>query len=557
VRALLLLGALAGSLCASAPTWLDLVQPVITPAEKKTWLALSPVERAKFEESFWADKSISAQEYFRRVAYADATWGGPKRGSSANTDPGRVYIALGPPNKVVRFPSSRIFVTLEIWYYNTVPGVLNTELRLTFFRRNNVNPLELYSPTNDTIRALLLNESGTRTMFAPNDIIDVNAIRQNLNVPPAEDEIISAAVNVATGIRDVGNEEILGEVSSPRLMLTRKPKTSVESRLILDRPKLDFVLSPSAFGGTQVDLWADLKAGHDITVEFAEGESATVYRNTLKLSSGESRSLRYLQRIDLLPGSYRVFAEVDGHTFPYSLEVPAQLSTSGIVRASEGHATAHTPFEFGDTRLYPDEAGRYAFVTLPRPGEVRWSIRQKGVVVWRQTTSGKDAAVLTLPFDRLRPGRYRLDADTEDDSKSIDLDLGATDDERVSPLLLSYNANLAPAAREAQIGHEWLLRGRVTEARQHIESALASVPIRQAQIDLARIDVMAGHWDEARTRIRSILADDPQNFEALCVLAFIETGLQDYTVAAQLYQRALAIENSPTIRMALAKLPQH
>jgi hypothetical protein len=74
VRALLLLGALAGSLCASAPTWLDLVQPVITPAEKKTWLALSPVERAKFEESFWADKSISAQEYFRRVAYADATW---------------------------------------------------------------------------------------------------------------------------------------------------------------------------------------------------------------------------------------------------------------------------------------------------------------------------------------------------------------------------------------------------------------------------------------------------------------------------------------------------
>ncbi len=199
LRTLVLLALSAAGVSAAAPSWPDLVAPVISPSEKKAWMALSRSERVQFEDNFWANKSISAAEYFQRLAYADATWGGPKRGSSANTDPGRVYLALGPPNRISRFPSSRIFVTLEIWYYAAVPGVIDSELRLIFFRRNNVNPLELYSPTNDTIRTLPLNESATRAMFGPNDIVDENAIRQNLNVPPAEDEIISASVNVATG----------------------------------------------------------------------------------------------------------------------------------------------------------------------------------------------------------------------------------------------------------------------------------------------------------------------------------------------------------------------
>jgi GWxTD domain-containing protein len=550
-----LLGASVAALCAAAPTWLDLVAPIVSPAEKKTWLALSPEDRAKFEETFWEDKSISAQEYFKRLDYADTMWGGTQRASSANTDQGRVYLSLGAPNHVAHFPSSRIFVPMEIWYYDNVPGLLNTELRLIFFRPNTNGFPRLYSPATDTIRALLLNEPTTRTMFGPNDTTDENTIRQNLIVPPAEDEIISASVNVATGIKYSGNDQILGQVTSPRQMLTRVLKTEVETRFMVDRPKTDFLLSPSRFGGSQLDLSSDLKGRREVSVEVMDG-SATVYRNVLNLKLGELRPFQYIHRIDLLPGSYRVLIGVDGQTFPYLVEVPALLSMSAIMRASEATALVHTPFEFQDYRLYPDTNGRYVLVTLAHPTDVQWSIRQGSAIVWRQKTTGTDAAVLSLPTDKLAPGRYQIDAVAGDESKSLDFEITRAGSDSAGPSLLSFNANLAPAARQALIGHEWLLRGHTAQARVSLAAALNMGPVPEARVDLARLDALAGRWDDARNRVRAVLNDDPKNFEALCVYAFVEAGLQDYPVAAELYQRALAIEDSPAVRLALSGLPR-
>lgn len=80
--------------------------------------------------------------------------------------------------------------------------------------------------------------------------------------------------------------------------------------------------------------------------------------------------------------------------------------------------------------------------------------------------------------------------------------------------------------------------------------------VEQAQVDLARIDTLANRWDEARYCVQAVLAEDPKNFEALCVYAFVEADLQDYRAAAALCRRALAIEDSPAIRLALTKLPQ-
>src|ERR1700676_5323740 len=140
--------------------WLDQVTPVITPAEKKMYLSLRPEARREFEENFWSNKSIAAEEYFKRLAYVDSTFGSNRTGSGANTDPGRVYLSLGPPSRITRIPSSRIFVPLDIWYYDAVPGILNTELRLIFYQKNGLCSPQLYSPTLDTIRGLLLPQAG-------------------------------------------------------------------------------------------------------------------------------------------------------------------------------------------------------------------------------------------------------------------------------------------------------------------------------------------------------------------------------------------------------------
>jgi hypothetical protein len=402
---------------------------------------------------------------------------------------------------------------------------------------------------------LLLNEAGTYGMFSPNDIIDENMIRQNLNVPPAEDEIIAASVNVAAGIRYAGNDEILGAVSSPREMLTRAPKTSVETRFTVDRPKTAFLVSPSRFGGAQVDLSSDIKANREISVEVLEGQT-TVYRNILKLTNAESRSVQYIHRVDLLPGSYRVLIGVDGQTYPYQVDVPAAFSMSQIARVSQARFSDHAPFAFDDYRLYPDSDGRYVVVGLAHPGEVQWLIRQGTTVLWRQKTVGTEAAVLPLPFDRLPAGHYRLEAVAADESRILDFDLNPVSGVSAGPSLLSFNANLAPAARQAQIGHEWLLHGRIADAKTSLAAALNAAPTGQALIDLARIDVLETRWDDARNRVQIVLKEDPKNFEALCVYAVVEANLQDYRAAAQLYQRALEIEDLPTVRLALSKLPQ-
>jgi tetratricopeptide (TPR) repeat protein len=127
-------------------------------------------------------------------------------------------------------------------------------------------------------------------------------------------------------------------------------------------------------------------------------------------------------------------------------------------------------------------------------------------------------------------------------------------DTATQPTLVSYNANLAPAQRLAFIGHQWLLRGKLDEARRNLNAALAKGATDNVQIELARADALAGNLDVARDRVRTVLARVPNSFEGLSVLAYVETKLQDYGVAADLYRRALAIQNSPALREALAEV---
>jgi GWxTD domain-containing protein len=541
------------TLRAGTPDWLARVQPVVTAAEKKAYLTLAENERAKFEQDFWANKAISADEYFARADYVDANYGSTKPGSGANTDQGRVYLALGPPNRVTRIPSSRVFVPLEIWYYDSVPGVLNTELRLIFFQKGNTGFPKLYSPLVDTIRALLLPQASTRTMFGPNDSTPESDIRKILKVGPAEDEVIPASVGAAAGIKYSGNEEILGRIASPREMLGGAPKTDVHSRLILGRPKLDVMQTTSPFGGVQVDFLLDTKARQEIRVEIMEG-SSSVYQNRLRLQFPEARAVSYEHRLDLLPGSYRVVFTVDGAIYPYMVEVPA---AGGIVRADLSSAASgrRTPFEFDSSRLEFNPAGRYAAVAVARPGAVTWTIRQGAQAIWKSTSDAKQIALVELPAQGIAPGVYRLEATTSDQSRSMELVVKPSGAEPPQRTVLSFNANLSPTSRLAFVGHQWLLRGDVNEARRSLQASLEKGLTAEAQVELARADAMQGSLDAARERVRRVLAAHPDHFQALAVLASIEAQFQDYPVAADLYRRALAIQDSPALRAALAQLP--
>jgi GWxTD domain-containing protein len=554
MRPALLLVAAALALHAGEPGWLGRVAPIITPAEKKIYLSLPPEDRAPFEETFWDTRPIDREEYYRRIEYIDSKFGASKRGSGANTDPGRVYLSLGAPAKITRIPSSRIFVPLEIWYYDSVPGLLNSELRLMFYQPNSVGLLKLYSPTVDTIRALLLPEASTVHLFGPNDSVTESDIRQNLKTGPAEDEVITAAAGVATGIKYSGNGEILGQIMSPELMLAKPSPTQVTSRFITAHPELNVLRTASFHGASQIDLRLVTAAQREIAIEVLQG-FATVYNNRLNLEFSKAEQIEYTHRLDLLPGSYRLIFTVDAKMFAYPLNIPEKPSMGEIVRADAGPDASGrcTPFEFAGRQIGLNSTGRMALVSVSQPGKVAWVVREGLRIVWRSTVDADSIAIVELPA--LPPGRYRVEAATGSESRSSDLAVPAAGAVDAKATLVSFNANLSLAQRLAFIGNQWLLRGQFDRARDTLAASLAKGETKDAQIALARLDALSGSLDAARDRVRGILAAHPNDFEALAVFAYIETKFQDYPVAADLYRRALAVQNSPALRMALARLP--
>ncbi|MGD1097838.1 MAG: hypothetical protein ABSB35_38355, partial [Bryobacteraceae bacterium] len=202
-----------------------------------------------------------------------------------------------------------------------------------------------------------------------------------------------------------------------------------------------------------------------------------------------------------------------------------------------------------------DPDGKFAVMSVPQPGKVNWTLRQNLQIVWRYTSDASQIATVELPTTGFPPGPYKLEASLGNVTRTADYLMR---DDRVPPTgtILSFNANLAPALRYAFIGHQWLLRGKFDQATKSLQASLEAGQTREASIEMSRLDAAAGRYDASRDRLRRILAAQPNDFDALSILAFVEASLQDYPVAADLYRRALAIQDSPAIRLALSKLPQ-
>jgi len=515
--------------------WLTRVSSIITPAERAAYLSLAPEARPQFERSFWSGKSITQQEFFERLSYIDTAFGSGRPGSGLNMDQGRVYLTLGPPNRVTRLPSSRSFFPIEIWYYSVAPALqITSELRLMFYLKNGLGYYQLYSPNLDTIRALLNPQAGTLGMFGPNDSINLSTLQTQLSSRPVENEVLEAATSVSAGITNEGNEEILSRVTSPRAAFLNRPlRPEVRSKLLLAQQKLDTALTASAYGGLEVDLSFKTNVRQKLRLEVKQN-TIPVYQSELTFHFDAARPIQYLHHLDLLPGRYTVSFVVDGMTFPYPLEVPDTPVTGEIVR--------------------DDNSARLA---LAAAQPVTWTVRRGMSVVWKKDAPASNISTIELPITSLPPGSYKLEAaTTRGESRSLDLEIKEEHDPDPRTVV-SYNANRARGQRLAFIGQQWLLRGNGDRARESLNASLSAMPSGndQAWIALSRLDALRGNYDDAREKLRPIVDAQPNNFEAISALAYVEAKLQDFPVAATLYRRALALEDSPVLRLALAQLP--
>jgi GWxTD domain-containing protein len=522
--------------------WLEKVSPIMTPDEKKAYLALRDVNaRAAFEDNFWSGKQITADEYERRLAYIQSSLG------PVNTDQGRVYLSLGAPSKISRLSSTRSFWPLEIWYYDTAPNIgFSGALQLMFFQKNETGQYRLYSPSLDTFTALLNPQAGTRGMFRVNDLLSEGDIRNNMNLTPAETEIVDAALGVARGVKGVENEHLIGLATSPEAALSRTAKFRVNSRLLSDveRPVLTTFQSWSEDGVPVIDLSLEARLKTKIGISVSVEESETT------VPSFEGKRVRYQHRLTLLPGAYTVVFNIDGLSYPFPLEVSGKRETSSLLVGRMGSDKPGTPFEFGPAHIDPTSEGPVAFVQLTHRQTVKWRLRQNANVVAAAETEPLPGNFAMFAFNA-PAGRYTLELRAGDDIREREVQLG-TD---TPPLpTVSYNANLSPALRARSLGRQWLARGNLVEARTWLERARSIQPSDAVTIDLCRVSAMAGDLDSPRPALTQVLDRDPDNFEALTILGYIEAQLQDYTVAASYYKKALAIRNSPTVAEALAQL---
>jgi len=271
--------------------------------------------RDVFRTSFWSSKAITESDYIARVEHIDNRFGSGKPGSGANTDAGRLYLALGPPTSISKLPSSRIFYPTEIWAYDQIPGIqTNTRIQFLFYG----DRMRLYSPQIHTIRALLIPNSGTRGLFPVNDIITETDVRERLQLSPAEQDVLEAAIGLGRGIKNSGNSEILYLASSPREMLSRKRSGLASSRInfAVDRPKLITNQYATANKIPAIDLTFIGTARNSITVEIRDLESFT---NQLNFDA--AKPFTYTQRVYLLPGEYTLLVEVDGFRTGYVFAV--------------------------------------------------------------------------------------------------------------------------------------------------------------------------------------------------------------------------------------------
>ena len=89
------------------------VKWLLTPEETAAWGALTgEAERAEFVEQFWKRRDPSPEspdnptrtDFDRRVAFADAYFRVEEQLRGSLTDPGMVFVLLGPPNRTGRKP---------------------------------------------------------------------------------------------------------------------------------------------------------------------------------------------------------------------------------------------------------------------------------------------------------------------------------------------------------------------------------------------------------------------------------------------------------------------
>lgn len=335
--------------------WLEEEVPyIITTTERDVFSKLeTDQERDRFIEEFWRQRDPTPgtprnefrEEHYRRIEFANKTFGRGTAFKGWRTDQGRIYIMLGMPMDVQRIVSGDVY-PMEIWFYQGNVAIGQAPFfRLLFFQKGGGGEFKLYSPTLDGPKALvpdpfrtpqreaMPSSYGFPTTWDAMDRRAYTLLNESLGADVAE-----ATFSFIPGVRDtnvIRSQILLAEIeSSPKKkvndayandFLEHKATVEVSYSVrfmgnrsavsVLQDPAgmffLSYVIVPDnlSMDAYQDKYFADLRT----TLRLSDAGGKTLFQQekfipielrTEELKAVQKNSFQFYDAVPLIPGQY-------------------------------------------------------------------------------------------------------------------------------------------------------------------------------------------------------------------------------------------------------------
>lgn len=516
---------------------------LITKPEREAFSRLrTDAERDAFIERFWEIRNPASgsgrnefkEEFYRRVAFANAFYGRDAGSEGWRTDRGRTYILFGRPQSSMNYLGHQELRPIELWFYSN-PGLpeLPAFFYVLFYDKDDTG-YRLYHPYVDGPDKLL-KAGGTKAQaYHYLRQISPELARASLTLIPGE------PIDTETFTGSIGSAQILNAVQGYRDMPSYAAAISaksqrlerITSRIEFDvaqcsvhtlvthhggEPWVDWHLEirdpmrPKANAGrVEYKITARLYSNNKLVFERSDSPAFTVPEQAQEAL--KRRPFVYEDRMPVAPGKYRLVVTARnttaGRTYEASREFtvaqpgdPIVLSELVVVARHEPDRRER-PFQFGGVKFLPSASAQVTAirglrvlyqvtVREPKPedleveyvvGSLTAKLRktfEEKLDLRRTDALGSVVTAKTLSIEDLAPGSYQLALRIKD-PRSGRITGGSTSfvvvntEEQAEPIVISRTAGQAPqflAANHYERALCWLAQGRPREALASLESS--------------------------------------------------------------------------------------
>ena len=529
---------------------------LLTKPEREAFAGLvADEQRDKYMERFWEIRNPKPggltnefkEEFYSRVAFANAFYGRDAGSEGWRTDRGRTYILFGKPQTSMNFLAQQELYPTEMWFYSN-PGLseLPPFFYVVFFEREGVSGYRLYNPITDGpdklmragpskaqafhyLRGINSELAQATLTLIPGDMVDTEGFSGSM--------ASMVVLNAVRSFRDMPSyERSIAERMRQYDQVTSKvtydvPRSALQAFVSIDqgepwlhwRLEIQDPLRPKIKDGrVSFQIRAQLFSKDQLVYERTDSPGFAVpegQRETLT-----KRPFVYEERFPVSPGSYRLVVTADSAAGQhYEAERLVTVGDAGkqmfvgelLLAGRFAPDPRERPFQFGGTRFEPLMGGLaraseplcvvFQVKGLPEAapdltaeyvvgsitGKFRKTFEDKVDIV-KSGPAGVALVAKTLAIDELAPGSYMLALrlrnarSGEVIGRSARFQITAQEEERPVVVARPFQPGAqALAAVHYERALCWISQQRPEEARREAEASwrLSQIPAVRQLLD--------------------------------------------------------------------------